>query len=79
MVLLSTSPGPGGASSVLTAATASAPYFDGDIKASVSVPSFYDNYDSEKNQINNYEINQQLLAAVNSLQDSISAELKAVS
>lgn len=79
MLLLSTSPGPGGASSVLTAATASAPYFDGDVKASVSVPSFYDNYDSEQDQIKNDEINQQLLAAVNSLQESIAAELRDVS
>lgn len=79
MVMLATSPGPGGASSVLAAATASAPYFDGDVKASVSVPSFYDNYDSEQGQINNDQITQQLLAAVNSLQGSISSGLREVS
>ncbi len=79
MVLLATSPGPGGASSVLAAATASAPYFDGDVKASLSVPSFYDNFDSEQGRINNDEIYEQLLAAVNSLLENNSAELKQAS
>ena len=67
MVLLATSPGPGGASSVLAAATASAPYFDGVVKASLSVPSFYDNFDIEQGRVTNEEINGQLLAALNSL------------
>lgn len=72
IVMLSTSPGPGGASSVLAAATSSAPYFDGKVTASLSVPSFYDNFDSEKSQINNQEINSQLLAALSSLQETSS-------
>ena len=53
MVLLATSPGPGGANTVLSAATGSAPYFAGDVKASLSVPSFFDNFDSEKQEITN--------------------------
>ena len=53
MVLLATSPGPGGAGSVLAAATASAPYFAGDVKASVSIPSFFDNFDSEQQTLTN--------------------------
>jgi NAD(P)H-dependent FMN reductase len=53
MILLATSPGPGGAQTVLTAATGSAPYFAGDVKASVSIPSFFDNFDSEKQIISN--------------------------
>jgi chromate reductase len=53
MVLLATSPGPGGANTVLTAATGSAPYFAGDVKGSLSVPSFFDNFDSEKQEISN--------------------------
>jgi NAD(P)H-dependent FMN reductase len=53
MVLLATSPGPGGAQTVLTAATGSAPYFAGDVKGSVSIPSFFDNFDSEKQAISN--------------------------
>jgi NAD(P)H-dependent FMN reductase len=56
MVLLATSPGPGGAVTVLAAATSSAPYFDGDVKASVSIPSFFDNFDSEKQVLTNPEL-----------------------
>lgn len=47
MVLLSTSPGPGGARSVLAAAETSSPFFGGDVKATFSVPSFYENFDAE--------------------------------
>ena len=67
VILLSTSPGPGGASSVLAAATMSAPYFSGDVKASISVPKFYDNFDVEKGEVTNPDIQQQLLSAVNEL------------
>ncbi|WP_394150537.1 NADPH-dependent FMN reductase [Vibrio maritimus] len=48
---LATSPGPGGASNVLAAATNSAPYFGGNVKASVSVPSFYDVFDLEAGKL----------------------------
>ena len=47
-ILLATSPGPGGAASVLAAATGSAPYFAADLKGSLSVPRFYDNFDTQK-------------------------------
>ncbi|USD59283.1 NAD(P)H-dependent oxidoreductase [Vibrio sp. SCSIO 43140] len=50
-VYLATSPGPGGASNVLAAATNSAPYFGGNVKASVSVPSFYDVFDLEAGKL----------------------------
>jgi len=53
MVLLATSPGPGGAKTVLTAAAGSAPYFAADVKGSLSIPSFFDNFDSETQQISN--------------------------
>ena len=79
MVLLATSPGPGGASSVLAAATASAPFFDGNVKASLSVPSFYDNFDSEQGLINNDDINEKLITAVNSLFKSNTEELQRAS
>jgi NAD(P)H-dependent FMN reductase len=79
MVLLATSPGPGGASSVLAAATASAPYFGGNVKASLSVPSFYDNFDSEQGLINNDDINEKLITAVNSLFKSNTEELQRAS
>lgn len=67
MVLLATSPGPGGASSVLAAAENSAPYFDGDVKASLSVPSFYENFDMESGCIKNSDINAQIINVVQSL------------
>jgi NAD(P)H-dependent FMN reductase len=76
MVLLATSPGPGGASSVLATATASAPFFDGVVKASLSVPSFYENFDIEQGRINNDEIHGQLLTAVNSLFENTTLEMK---
>lgn len=79
MIMLATSPGPGGASSVLASATASAPYFDGDVKASLSIPSFYDNFDSEQGHINNDDMNKQLFTAINSLFESNTAELQQVS
>lgn len=63
-VYLATSPGPGGAKSVLAAATASAPFFGGNVKASVSVPSFYDNFDLEQDAVTNPEIVAELKAAV---------------
>jgi len=75
MVLLATSPGPGGASSVLATATASAPYFSGAVKATLSVPSFYENFDSERDQITSKEINEQLRAAVVSLLENSAERL----
>jgi chromate reductase len=64
MLLLATSPGPGGAASVLAAALGSAPYFAGDVKASLSVPSFFDNFDMENTKLTNDELHQKLTAAV---------------
>ncbi|MCO4800107.1 MAG: NAD(P)H-dependent oxidoreductase [Colwelliaceae bacterium] len=51
MVLLATSPGPGGASNVLNSAVTSAPYFAGEVKASLSIPSFFDNFDMKDQSI----------------------------
>lgn len=66
-VYLATSPGPGGAQTVLAAATGSAPYFGGNVKASVSVPSFYDNFDFESGSVSNEEIVEQIKQAVATL------------
>lgn len=60
-VLLATSPGPGGAQNVLASAVGSAPYFALDVKGSLSVPSFYDNFDSEKGVLTNSDLSQQLV------------------
>ncbi|WGV99525.1 NADPH-dependent FMN reductase [Vibrio sp. YMD68] len=66
-VYLATSPGPGGAKSVLAAATGSAPYFGGNVVASVSIPSFYENFDVETGAIINDDIVAQLKDAVSKL------------
>ena len=68
MVLLATSPGPGGANTVLTAAVNSAPYFAGNVKASLSIPSFYDNFDVATWQLTNTELRQQLQTTMTTLQ-----------
>lgn len=67
MLLLSTSPGPGGAATVLAAAIGSAPYFAGEVKASLSVPSFFENFDVEHAELTNSALAQQLKTAVQSL------------
>ena len=67
MLLLSTSPGPGGAATVLAAAIGSAPYFAGEVKASLSVPSFFENFDVEHAELTNPALVQQLKTAVQSL------------
>lgn len=56
MVMLSTSPGPGGAKNVLAAATGSAPYFGGELKGQLSVASFFDQFDVENQRISNAHI-----------------------
>jgi chromate reductase, NAD(P)H dehydrogenase (quinone) len=70
MVFLATTPGPGGASSVLETATTSAPFFDGRVIASFSLPGFYENFDSEQGRITNDDLNTLLKSAVNKLIES---------
>lgn len=66
-IYLATSPGPGGAQTVLAAATGSAPYFGAEVKASLSIPSFYDNFDLETGEFRNADIAEQLKAVVAAL------------
>ncbi|MBC2607353.1 NADPH-dependent FMN reductase [Pelagicoccus albus] len=47
MVLLATSPGPGGAATVLKAAEATFPRMGAELKASFSLPSFHDQFTTE--------------------------------
>ena len=56
VVLLATSPGPGGAQTVLAAATGSMPFFGAEVVGSLSVPSFYDNFDVENGTLSNAAI-----------------------
>jgi chromate reductase len=67
VVLLSTSPGARGGASVLAAATNSAPFFGGQVKASLAIPSFYENFDVALGSLKNPELEQQLLQALSSL------------
>ncbi|NIZ63507.1 NADPH-dependent FMN reductase [Sedimentitalea sp. CY04] len=66
-VYLSTSPGPGGAASVLASAKGSAQFFGVDLKAAVSVPSFYDVFDAETGRINEPNALADLTAAAKTL------------
>jgi chromate reductase len=68
MVFLATSPGARGGATVLAAATGSAPFFAGHVKASLAIPGFYDNFDLEQGVLKNEELNQQLTRAVAKLQ-----------
>lgn len=70
-ILLSTSPGAQGAASVLKTATDSAQYFAADVKASISVPSFYDNFDVKSNQLLNKELKDRIIQAVKRLRLAI--------
>jgi NAD(P)H-dependent FMN reductase len=67
MVLLATSPGGRGGKSVLELALSQIPRFGGQVKASLSVPMFAENFDSDSGAISNDEIGAQLQAAVNCL------------
>ncbi len=70
-LLLSTLPGPGGASSVLAAATAtaSAPYQGIELKGSFSLTSFYDNFDMEKQCISDATLDASLHGVVSLLSE----------
>ena len=67
MVLLATSPGGRGASNVLKIASESAPHFGMDVKATVSIPSFQDNFDVEKQELTNPDLITQIDHALQSL------------
>jgi chromate reductase len=75
MLLLATSPGPGGAQNVLASATTSAPFFAGEVLGSISVPSFYENFDSENGQLKNAELDQQIREATEKLAEALSPVL----
>ena len=67
VILLSTSPGPGGAKSVLASATTSMPFFGAQIIGSLSISSFQDNFDNQTMKIKNDDLNNQLQELVNKL------------
>ncbi|MFI0491984.1 NADPH-dependent FMN reductase [Flavobacterium sp.] len=67
VILLSTSPGPRGGSSVLEIAKARFPFQGAIVKGSFSLPSFYENFDVT-NGIINEDLKNQLLGIVNSIE-----------
>ncbi len=67
MILLSTSPGPGGAKSVLAAATGSMPFFGGIVLGSLSLPSFNENFDLNTSSVTNADFNQKLALIIDTL------------
>lgn len=64
IIMLSTSPGAGGATSVLSLASDSAHFFDGLVKATLSIPSFFDNFDQDKGELTNPELITKLKTAL---------------
>ena len=67
ILLLATSPGARGGSSVLDIATKRFPFQGGIVKGSFSLPSFYENFDAEKG-ITNEDLKNQLMGIVNSIE-----------
>jgi len=67
VLLLSTSPGPRGGSSVLEIAKNRFPFQGAVVKGSFSLPSFNDNFDAEKG-ITNEDLKNQLLEIINSIE-----------
>ena len=68
MLMLSTSPGARGGAGVLSLAVNSAKYFAGDVKADLSIGSFYDVFDQEKGLIRDESVLNELKTAVSKLQ-----------
>jgi NAD(P)H-dependent FMN reductase len=64
MLLLSTSPGGRGGRSVLELALGQMPRFGGEIRGSVSVPSFADNFDAERGVVSNPQIDAEIRQAL---------------
>ncbi|WP_205689488.1 NADPH-dependent FMN reductase [Aurantiacibacter odishensis] len=67
MVLLSASPGPGGAARVLALAETAAPHFGGEVRATLSVPKFGEAFDAENGVLRDPEMVVRLQAALTKL------------
>jgi chromate reductase, NAD(P)H dehydrogenase (quinone) len=64
IVILSTSPGTRGGATVMDIALSSLPRSDADIKASLSIPSFNENFDTQSGKLTNLDLKQQLQQTV---------------
>ena len=72
-VFLSASPGPGGASSVMSQALASARFWGAEVVASLSIPNFAENFDYLSDELKSNELRRKLTAAMQELQAEIGA------
>ena len=70
IIMLSTSPGAGGAKSVLSLAVESAQFFAGKVKASLSVPEFFRNFDRDEGVLTNLQLIAQLEETLSPLQQA---------
>tara|TARA_R110002124_G_scaffold14345_10_gene64151 strand:+ start:2953 stop:3483 length:531 start_codon:yes stop_codon:yes gene_type:complete len=70
IIMLSTSPGAGGAKSVLSLAVESAHFFAGNVMASLSVPEFFKNFDRDEGVLTNPELAEQLEEILSPLQQA---------
>lgn len=68
MLLLATSPGARGGSTVLDIAVKRMPFQGGVVKGSFSLPSFNSNFDEEKGEISNEELRKELMKIINSIE-----------
>lgn len=68
MLLLATSPGARGGSTVLDIAVKRMPFQGGIVKGSFSLPSFNANFDTEKGEISNEELKKELLKIINAIE-----------
>eukprot|EP00903_Cladosiphon_okamuranus_P005214 g5212.t1 len=60
IVMLATSPGPGGGNTVLKLAETAAPFFNGKVVGSLSIPSFFDNFDVDRGELTNGDLVEKL-------------------
>ena len=60
MVVLSTSPGQAGGKNIMASALNSIPHFGGNILGSLSIPSFYNNFDTETMALTNEDYKKRL-------------------
>jgi chromate reductase len=67
VVLLSTSMGPGGGGNVLQTAVMSGQFFGYDVKASLAIPSFHENFDAASGTLSNADLDAQLKEALAAL------------
>lgn len=69
-VMLATSPGGGGGAHALSVAMESAPFFGNDVKASLSVPKFHENFDAEAGKLTDHDLDSEFRTTVVALTES---------